>query len=114
MILEKLVIPIGFDTGLLMAGIDAITGLINGAVDRTREWTEGMDALGDVTGLSEDNLAALSFVAKNAEVGGISVVLKVPRRFLQSLSGDLVAFLNPPVRMRCLVSQGGCCREEGV
>jgi hypothetical protein len=64
MLLEKLVIPIGFDTGMLMAGIDAITGLITGAVDRTREWTEGMDALGDVTGMSEDKLAAWSFVAK--------------------------------------------------
>ena len=54
MILEKLVIPIGFDTGMLLEGIKAITGLITGAVDRTREWTEGMDALGDVTGMSVD------------------------------------------------------------
>jgi hypothetical protein len=68
MLLEKLVIPIGFDTGMLMAGIDAITGLITGAVKRTQEWAEGMDALGDVTGMSEDKLAAWSFVAKKAGV----------------------------------------------
>ena len=68
MILEKLVIPIGFDTGMLMASIDAVIGLVSGAVDRTREWAEGMDALGDVTGMSSDKLAAWSFVAKKAGV----------------------------------------------
>lgn len=68
MLLEKLVIPIGFDTGMLMAGIDAITGLITGAIDRTKEWTDGMDALGDVTGMSTDKLAAWSFVAQKAGV----------------------------------------------
>ena len=68
MLLEKLVIPIGFDTGMLMASIDAVIGLVSGAVDRTREWAEGMDALGDVTGMSSDKLAAWSFVAKKAGV----------------------------------------------
>ena len=68
MILEKLTIPIGFDTGLLLEGIKAIEGLITGAIDRTRDWAEGMDALGDVTGMSTDKLAAWSFVTQKAGV----------------------------------------------
>jgi hypothetical protein len=66
--LEGLVIPIGFDMGLLLEGVKAIEGLITGAIDRTRDWAEGMDKLGDVTGMSEDKLAAWSFVAKKAGV----------------------------------------------
>lgn len=68
MLLEKLVIPIGFDTGMLIAGIDAITGLITGAVERTREWGDSLDSLGDVTGMSEDRLASWSYVANKAGV----------------------------------------------
>ena len=91
MLLEKLVIPIGFDTGMLMAGIDAITGLITGAVDRTREWTEGMDALGDVTGMSEDKLAAWSFVAKKAgvEISDLSNATTIMAKGLFDSSGEL-------------------------
>lgn len=91
MLLEKLVIPIGFDTGLLMAGIDAITGLITGAVDRTREWTEGMDALGDVTGMSEDKLAAWSFVAKKAgvEISDLSSATTIMAKGLLDSTGEL-------------------------
>jgi len=91
MILEKLVIPIGFDTGLLMAGIDAITGLITGAVDRTREWTEGMDALGDVTGMSEDKLASWSFIAKKAgvEIETLSSATTIMAKGLLDSSGEL-------------------------
>ena len=91
MILEKLVIPIGFDTGMLMAGIDAITGLITGAVDRTREWTEGMDALGDVTGMSEDKLAAWSFVAKKAgvEISDLSSATTIMAKGLLDSTGEL-------------------------
>jgi hypothetical protein len=91
LLLEKLVIPIGFDTGLLMAGIDAITGLITGAVDRTREWTEGMDALGDVTGMSEDKLAAWSFVAKKAgvEISDLSNATVIMSKGLLDSTGEL-------------------------
>jgi hypothetical protein len=91
MLLEKLVIPIGFDTGMLMAGIDAITGLITGAVDRTREWTEGMDALGDVTGMSEDKLAAWSFVAKKAgvEISDLSSATTIMVKGLLDSEGEL-------------------------
>lgn len=91
MLLEKLVIPIGFDTGMLMAGIDAITGLITGAVDRTREWTEGMDALGDVTGMSEDKLAAWSFVAKKAgvEISDLSSATTIMSKGLLDSTGEL-------------------------
>ena len=91
MLLEKLVIPIGFDTGMLMAGIDAITGLITGAVDRTREWTEGMDALGDVTGMSEDKLAAWSFVAKKAgvEISDLSSATVIMAKGLLDSTGEL-------------------------
>lgn len=91
MLLEKLVIPIGFDTGMLMAGIDAITGLITGAVDRTREWTEGMDALGDVTGMSEDKLAAWSFVAKKAgvEISDLSSATTIMAKGLLDSTGEL-------------------------
>lgn len=91
MILEKLVIPIGFDTGLLMAGIDAITGLITGAVDRTREWAEGMDALGDATGMSEDKLAAWSYVAEKAgvEVETLSSATVIMAKGLLDSSGEL-------------------------
>lgn len=91
MLLEKLVIPISFDTGLLMAGIDAITGLITGAVDRTREWTEDMDALGDVTGMSEDKLAAWSFVAKKAgvEISDLSSATTIMAKGLLDSTGEL-------------------------
>lgn len=91
MLLEKLVIPIGFDTGMLMAGIDAVTGLITGAVDRTREWTEGMDALGDVTGMSEDKLAAWSFVAKKAgvEISDLSSATVIMTKGLLDSTGEL-------------------------
>lgn len=70
MILEKLVIPIGFDMGLLLEGVKAIEGLISGAIDRTQQWAEDMDALGDVTGMSTDKLAAWSFVTKKAGLDG--------------------------------------------
>lgn len=70
MILEKLVIPIGFDTGLLLSGIQAIEGLISGAIERTQQWAEDMDRLGDVTGMSTDKLAAWQFVVKKAGVDG--------------------------------------------
>lgn len=91
MLLEKLVIPIGFDTGLLMAGIDAITGLITGAVDRTQEWAAGMDELGDVTGLSEDKLAAWSFVAKKAgvEISDLSSATTIMVKGLLDSTGEL-------------------------
>ena len=91
MLLEKLVIPIGFDTGLLMAGIDAVTGLITGAVERTQEWTEGMDALGDVTGMSEDKLAAWSFVAKKAgvEISDLSNATTIMAKGLLDSTGEL-------------------------
>jgi len=72
MILEKLVIPIGFDTGLLLEGIKAIEGLISGAIERTQQWAEDMDKLGDVTGMSTDKLAAWQFVVKKAGVDGDS------------------------------------------
>lgn len=91
MLLEKLVIPIGFDTGLLMAGIDAITGLIDGAIDRTQEWAAGMDELGDVTGLSEDKLAAWSFVAKKAgvEISELSSATVIMTKGLLDSTGEL-------------------------
>jgi len=91
MILEKLIIPIGFDTGMLLAGIEAITGLITGAVDRTQEWAEGMDALGDVTGMSEDKLAAWSFVAKKAgvEIETLSSATVIMAKGLLDSTGEL-------------------------
>ena len=91
MLLEKLVIPIGFDTGMLMASIDAVIGLVSGAVDRTREWAEGMDALGDVTGMSEDKLAAWSFVAKKAgvEIETLSNATVIMAKGLLDSTGEL-------------------------
>jgi hypothetical protein len=66
MLLEKLVIPIGFDTGLLLEGIKAIEGLITGAIDRTREWADQLDTLAEVTGWSGDELASWSYIANKA------------------------------------------------
>src|SRR5512146_1298526 len=68
MLLEKLVIPIGFDTGLLLEGVDLIKDTIAGAIDATFQWAEGMDRLGDVTGMANDQLAAWSFIAQKAGV----------------------------------------------
>ncbi len=68
MILEKLVIPIGFDMGLLLEGVNAIQGLITGAIERTQQWAEDMDRLGDVTGMETDKLASWNFVVKKAGV----------------------------------------------
>lgn len=68
--LEGLVIPVSFDMGLLLKGVGAITELIEGAVTATFEWADGMDHLGDVTGMTAQQTAAWSFVAQKA---GISV-----------------------------------------
>lgn len=91
MILEKLTIPIGFDTGLLLEGINAITGLITGAVERTQEWAEGLDQFGDVTGMSEDKLAAWSYVAKKAgvEIDTLSNATVIMAKGLLDSSGEL-------------------------
>lgn len=91
MILEKLVIPIGFDTGLLLSGIDAIQSLISGAIERTREWADGMDQLGDVTGMSNDKLAAWSFVAKKAgvEIETLSSATVIMAKGLLESTGEL-------------------------
>lgn len=89
--LEGLVIPISFNTGMLMEGIKAITGLISGAVDRTQEWAEGLDQLGDVTGMSTDKLAAWSFVAKKAgvEIDTLSNATVIMAKGLLDSSGEL-------------------------
>ena len=68
MLLEGLVIPVSFDTGLLLKGIDLVKGVITGAIERTEKWAEDLDRLGDVTGMSGDKLAAWSFVAQKAGV----------------------------------------------
>lgn len=89
--LEGLVIPISFNTGMLLEGIKAITGLISGAVDRTQEWAEGLDQLGDVTGMSTDKLAAWSFVAKKAgvETDTLSNSMVIMAKGLLDSSGEL-------------------------
>ena len=91
MVLEGLVIPISFNTGMLLEGIKAITGLISGAVDRTQEWAEGLDQLGDVTGMSTDKLAAWSFVAKKAgvETDTLSNSMVIMAKGLLDSSGEL-------------------------
>lgn len=91
MILEKLTIPIGFDTALLLDGIKAITGLITGAVERTQEWAEELDQLGDVTGMSTDKLAAWSFVAKKAgvEIDTLSNATVIMSKGLLDSTGEL-------------------------
>jgi hypothetical protein len=66
--LEGLVIPVSFNTALLSKGVDIITDLIGDAVSATFEWADGMDALGDATGMTSDQTAAWSFVAKKAGV----------------------------------------------
>lgn len=66
--LEGLVIPISLDAGLLLKGVSMVTGLIEGAVEQTFEWANGMDHLGDVTGMTADQTAAWSFVAQKAGV----------------------------------------------
>lgn len=89
--LEGLVIPISFDMGLLLEGIKAVTGLISGAVERTQEWAEDMDQLGDVTGMSEDKLAAWSFVAKKAgvEIETLSSATVIMAKGLLDSTGEL-------------------------
>lgn len=91
--LEGLVIPISFNTGMLLDGIKAITGLVTGAVERTQEWTEGLDKLGDVTGMSTDKLAAWSFVAKKAGVDTdtLSNSIVIMAKGLLDSSGELSA-----------------------
>lgn len=66
--LEGLVIPVSFATGLLSKGVDIITDLIGDAVAKTFEWADGMDHLGDVTGMTASQTAAWSFVAQKAGV----------------------------------------------
>ena len=89
--LEGLVIPISFNTGMLLEGIKAITGLVSGAVERTQEWAEGLDQLGDVTGMSTDKLAAWSFVAKKAgvEIDTLSNATVIMAKGLLDSSGEL-------------------------
>lgn len=73
--LEGLVIPVGWDTGALMqglelikSGVDKVVDIANQAIDRTRAWAEDLDRLGDVTGMNAGELAAWGFVAKKAGV----------------------------------------------
>lgn len=66
--LEGLVIPVSFNTAMLSKGVDIITDLIGDAVSATFDWAEGMDALGDATGMTAEQTAAWSFVAKKAGV----------------------------------------------
>lgn len=89
--LEGLVIPISFNTGMLLEGIKAITGLVSGAVERTQEWAEGLDQLGDVTGMSTDKLAAWSFIAKKAgvETDTLSNSMVIMAKGLLDSSGEL-------------------------
>lgn len=68
MLLEGLVIPISFDTGLLFKGIELIKDAITGVVDKSAEWADTMDRLGDVTGMETDQLAAWSYVTQKAGV----------------------------------------------
>lgn len=68
--LEGLVIPVSFDTGMLLKGVGMITDLIEGAVSATFDWAEGMDKLGDVTGMTAEQTAAWAFVTQKA---GVSV-----------------------------------------
>lgn len=64
--LEGLVIPISFDTGVLLKGVGMITDLIEGAVASTFEWADGMDHLGDVTGMTDAQTAAWAFTVRKA------------------------------------------------
>lgn len=68
--LEGLVIPVSFGLGMLSKGVDIITDLIGDAVSATFDWAEGMDKLGDVTGMTNEQTAAWSFIAQKA---GVSV-----------------------------------------
>jgi len=68
--LEGLVIPISFNTAMLSKGVDMITDLIGNAVSATFDWAEGMDKLGDATGMNAEQTAAWSFIAQKA---GVSV-----------------------------------------
>lgn len=91
MVLEKLVIPIGFDMGVLLEGVKLIEGLISGAIDRTKQWAEDMDKLGDVTGMETDQLAAWSFVTKKAGVDAdaFSSAVVIMAKGLLDSSGEL-------------------------
>lgn len=64
--LEGLVIPISFDTGVLLKGVGMITDLIEGAVAQTFKWADGMDHLGDVTGMTNEQTAAWAFTVRKA------------------------------------------------
>ena len=66
--LEGLVIPISFELGGLLAGVNAIKDLITGAVDATFQWEDGLHKLGEVTGMNTDQTAAWAFVAQKAGV----------------------------------------------
>jgi hypothetical protein len=73
--LESLVIPINFELGGLLAGVEIIKDAISGvvgiaedAIQRTEKWAEELHTLGDVTGMSGDTLAAWTFTAEKAGV----------------------------------------------
>ena len=89
--LEGLVIPISFGMGGLLKGVDMITDLIQGAVSATFDWAEGMDKLGDVTGMTTEQTAAWAFVTKKAgiEVDTLSNAIVIMAKGLFDSKGEL-------------------------
>lgn len=83
--LETLIVPLqldktGFDGGIdsaikkiagfaaLSAGVIAVTAAIKGAVDATFTWANEIDMLGDVIGGTNEDMAAMAFIARKAGV----------------------------------------------
>lgn len=75
--LEKLELPLSvassaFNAGIAgaLAGVTALVGAVGLAVNATFKWADDLDSLGDVMGGTNDELAALNFIARKS---GVSV-----------------------------------------
>lgn len=74
--LEALEVPLnlskkGFDIGIAgaIAGVTALAGVVGGMIKITFDWANGLDKLGDVMGGTNEEIAAMAFVAKKSGVG---------------------------------------------
>jgi hypothetical protein len=74
--LETLEVPLKMNTSQFnpavagaIAGIGAVVGVIAGAIKITVDWARGLDTLGDVMGGTNEEIAAMGYIAEKSGVG---------------------------------------------
>lgn len=91
MLLEGLVIPVSFDTGLLLQGIDLIKDTVAGAVEATFDWANELDSIQDIMGNNADAAADWNFVLKKSGVqtSALTSAMTIFEKGLRKADGSL-------------------------